>query len=193
MFHALADQSVFIDHLDARHKIVTNIYEMIENGTIFWDDSQPLSDWIESMMKPTTYGDSYALQVAANLLGRDVIIIPSNKMSVHNPYGYILVQSCIINANPIFLFYKEEHIFGEAAHYQSIMPVGQCQILKHYMWTKKTEKSIRLSSSSSIFSSTRIDSNSKKRKNCEDSNNLSKKKKNCSGLPHMHSKFLEGS
>ena len=42
MFHALADQSNFIDHLDARHKIVIDIYEMIENGIIFWDDSQPL-------------------------------------------------------------------------------------------------------------------------------------------------------
>ena len=40
----------------------------------------------------------------ANLLGRDVIIIPSNKMSAHNPYGYILVESCTINANPLFLF-----------------------------------------------------------------------------------------
>ena len=74
------------DHLDARHKIVTNIYEMIENGIIFWDDSQPLSDWIEAMMLPGNFGDSYALQVAANLIGRDIIIVPSNKMSAHNPY-----------------------------------------------------------------------------------------------------------
>ena len=190
MFHALADQSVFVDHLDARHKIVTSIYEMIENGTIFWDDSQPLSDWIEAMMVPQTYGDSYVLQVAANLLGRDIIIIPSNKKSAHNPYGYILIESCTVNANPLFLFYFEEHIFGLAAHYQSIMPVGECPILKHYMWAKTTEKSIRLSSSSSIFSSTRIDN--KKRKNCEESNTLSKKRKIAHGCHICTLSFSKG-
>ena len=35
---------------------------MIEKETIFWDDSEPLSDWIENMMIPGTHGDSYALQ-----------------------------------------------------------------------------------------------------------------------------------
>ena len=92
-------------------------------------------------MLPGNFGDFYALQVASNLLGRDIIIVPSNKMSAHNPYGYILVESCIVNANPLFLFYYEEHIYG-AGHYQSIMlmPVGQCPILKHYMWTKKNGK-----------------------------------------------------
>ena len=39
MFHAFADQSVFVDHLDARQRIVTSIYEIIENGNFFWDDS----------------------------------------------------------------------------------------------------------------------------------------------------------
>ena len=81
-----------------------------------------VSDWIEAMMLPGNHGDSYALQVAANLLGRDIIIVPSNKMSAHNPYGYILVESCIVNANPLFLFYYEEHIY-DAGHYQSIMPI----------------------------------------------------------------------
>ena len=120
------------------------------------------------------------------------MIIPSNKMSAHNPYGYILIESCTLNANPMFLFYYEEHIFGLAAHYQSVMPVGQCPILKHYMWTKTTEKSIRLSSSSSIFSSTKIDSNHKKRKNCEDSSTLSKKRKNSQGCHICTLSFSNG-
>ena len=55
-------------------------------------------------MLPGNLGDSYALQVAANLIGRDIINVPSNKMSAHNPYGYILVESCIVNVNPLFLF-----------------------------------------------------------------------------------------
>ena len=82
--------------------------------------------------------------------------------------------------------------FGLAAHYQSVMPVGQCPILKHYMWTKTTEKSIRLSSSSSIFSSTKIDSNHKKRKNCEDSSTLSKKRKNSQGCHICTLSFSNG-
>ena len=79
------------------------------------------------------------MTVAVNLLGRacrDIIIVPSNKISAHNPYGYILVESCIVNANPLFLFYYEEHIYG-AGHYQSVMPVGQYPILKLYMCVKK--------------------------------------------------------
>ena len=32
-------------------------------------------DSIEAMMLPGNFGDSYALQVAANLLGRDIIIV----------------------------------------------------------------------------------------------------------------------
>ena len=66
MFHVLADQSFFNDNFEARNLIVKNIYEMIEKQILFWDDSEPLSDWIESMMIPGTHGDSYSLQVANN-------------------------------------------------------------------------------------------------------------------------------
>ena len=62
LFHVLGDQGYFKDHLEARLQIVTNIYDMIEKEMIFWDDSEPLSDWIENMMIPGTHGDSYALQ-----------------------------------------------------------------------------------------------------------------------------------
>ena len=34
MYHALADQTSFKDHLDARHQVVTSIYEMIEKTHI---------------------------------------------------------------------------------------------------------------------------------------------------------------
>ena len=51
MFHSLVDLSVFKDHFEARHLIiVTSNYETIENWTIFWDDTQPLFDWIEAKM-----------------------------------------------------------------------------------------------------------------------------------------------
>ena len=84
MFHVLADQGFFNDHVEARRKIVSNIYGMIETQTLFWDDTEPLSDWIENMMVPSTHGDSYVLQVAANLMGRDILIIPTKGVKSAN-------------------------------------------------------------------------------------------------------------
>ena len=111
------------DHSDARSQVVQNICEMVEKKTIFWDDSEHLSDWIEKMMLPGTHGDSFSLQVASNLLGRDIIIIPSRKESAHNPFGYILIESCISNCNPMYMMYFEEYVYG-TRHYQSIRRVN---------------------------------------------------------------------
>ena len=125
MFHVLSDQSFFKDHFHARNLIVQNIYEMIEKQILFWDDSEPLSDWIESMMIPGTHGDSYALQVAANLMGRDILIVPSKgKKSANNPYGYLLIDSYTSsNLDPLCMLYFEEHVYG-IGHYQSIRSVN---------------------------------------------------------------------
>ena len=123
-----ANRVIFKDHLDARNLIVSNIYEMIEKEIIFWDDSEgsePLSDWIERMMSPTIHGDSYALQVAANLMGRDILILPSKgKKSANNPYGYFLMESFTLsNLDPVCMLYYEEQVYG-IGHYQSIRSVN---------------------------------------------------------------------
>ena len=56
------------------------------------------------MMIPGTFGDAYSLQIAANILARDIILIPTKPESAHNTHGYILIESCTYNSNPVFIF-----------------------------------------------------------------------------------------
>ena len=72
-------------------------------------------------IKTGVFGDSYSLQVAANYLRRNIIIIPSKIEYAHNPYGYISIESFNVDNSlePIYLFYYEEHVYG-TGHYQSI-------------------------------------------------------------------------
>ena len=76
----IADQSGFQDHECARHFVATNIYPMIKQGNLFWDNSILLSDCIVSQANLGVFGDYYSLQIAANLLGRDIFIIPTVKL-----------------------------------------------------------------------------------------------------------------
>ena len=153
-----ADQSGFKDHQEARHSVVTNIYPMIEAGYLFWDNSILLSDWIESQANLGVFGDHYSLQIAANLLGRDILIIPTVLISsANNPDGYILVEpsNCIGN-NPIFLLYLEENVYG-CGHYQSIMPDNlQSRVIQHYNFKKIARTRTLSSLGEPAFSSSKI-------------------------------------
>ena len=87
-------------------------------------------------MNDGVFGDAYSLQIAANILQRDIIIIPTEKDSAHNPMGYILIESSNCLNEPMYMQYFEETIYG-AGHYQSIKPESNCnQILKHYNWKR---------------------------------------------------------
>ena len=109
---------------------------MVEKGTIFWNDDIYMLDWIESQEKEGVFGDIYSLQISANILQRDIIIIPTQQKSAHNPLGYILIESSVCVDDPIFLLYFEEAVYG-TGHYQSIKPINNdIQVLKHYRWTK---------------------------------------------------------
>ena len=120
MYHVLADQASFKDHGDARLSICSNIYAMVDDEKIFWGEEKPISQWIDEQLNCGVFGDHYSLQVAANLLGRDIIIIPTRMESSHNPYGYILIDSFELkDVNPVYMLYYEESIYG-AGHYQSI-------------------------------------------------------------------------
>ena len=96
MFHCISDQSNYINHAEVRNAVVSNIYRMIDENILFWDESEYVLDWIEKMELEGTFGDHYALQVIANLLERDIIIIPTKPESAH-----ILKKYCIIKANKI--------------------------------------------------------------------------------------------
>ena len=85
---------------------------LVENGTIFWNEELLMIDWIEHQMQEGVFGDAYSLQIAANILERDIIIIPTQKESAHNPIGYILIESSSCIHDPIYMLYFEETVFG---------------------------------------------------------------------------------
>ena len=104
LYHVVADQSHFLDHREARRTIVENVLPLVENGSIFWNDDIYMLDWIETQEQETKHGDVYSLQIAANILQRDLIIVPTQQNSAHNPLGYILIGSLACVNEPVFFF-----------------------------------------------------------------------------------------
>ena len=81
-------------------------------------------------------GDSYSLQIAANLLQRDIIVIPTRTESAHNPQGYMLIETNICLNEPIYMLYYEEWLYA-AGHYQSIRKVIIYVKVCHFFWGGK--------------------------------------------------------
>ena len=84
------------------------------------------------------------MQVAANLLQRDIIIIPTRPESAPYINKYCIIRGHIVtNPEPITVLWFEEFIYG-CGHYQSIEPdisIQQNQILTHYRWLCRNERS----------------------------------------------------
>ena len=97
-----------------------------------------------------TFGDHYALQVAANLLQRDIVIIPTQSDSAHYIKKYCLIRANTVldSLPPVYLLWFEETVYG-CGHYQSIEPAytENNQIIMHYQWLRRSERS-RIQSSS---------------------------------------------
>ena len=56
---------------------------------------------LKCMMIPGIFGDAYSLQIAANILVRDIILLPTKSEFVHHTHGYILIESYTYNSNPV--------------------------------------------------------------------------------------------
>ena len=121
---------------------------MIEKNMIFWDDSEYLDEWISRMNMNGTFADHYAIQVVANLLCRDIIIIPTKPDSAHFLKKYCLIKAAELkNQEPIYVLWFEEYIYG-TGHYQSIEPITKEQnnVLDHYTWLLKNVETSRIAS-----------------------------------------------
>ena len=153
-FHCISDQcSQFTDHKEVRHQVVSSIYPMVDKNLIFWDESEYLDEWIYRMNLNGTFADHYAIQVAANLLFRDIVIIPTCKESAHIMQKYCLIKAAELRyKSPIYVLWFEEHVYG-VGHYQSIKPSSENNdIINHYDWLlKNIEKSRVLSVSNSTI------------------------------------------
>ena len=88
-----------------------------------------------------TFGDHYALQVIANLLERDIIIIPTKPESAHILKKYCIIKANKIeNATPIYMLWYEETVYG-VGHYQSIRPSCENVVVRHYNWSLNNQDS----------------------------------------------------
>ena len=110
----------------------------------------------------------------------DILIVRRRLWKVHENIDSIEWHSCVQTASiwtSMFGFTQMWRSWTLIVKKRTSMRLNTPASRWTLLPAKTTEKSIRLSSSSSIFSSTKIDSNHKKRKNCEDSSTLSEKRK----------------
>ena len=161
LFHSLLDQvrilniqSDFKSHLDVRTACVCNFLPMLEIDLIIWIDDEDMNDWIDRMSKPGVFGDEYCMQIFANLVQRDIIYIPVHQSSAHIMKNYCVVK-CAQSSSlpPMALLWFEETKFGYG-HYQSIEPLEDSLVLKHYKKSRNPScNSVLLSTNTASVSS----------------------------------------
>ena len=80
-----------------------------------------LEEWVEKMKAEGEFGDEIFLQLAANILNRDIIIIPVFRDEAHiQALGFTVIKSATSNNHePLFLLSYTESRFT-SPHYQSI-------------------------------------------------------------------------
>ena len=96
------------------------------------------------MTKDKTWCDDVFLQIAANILNRNVILIPLSPSSAHHAGMYQEIRS--FNGgegDPFYMLYFEE--WRTAGHYQSLEPdtnAGYNLVIAHYNWRLKSFSNI---------------------------------------------------
>ena len=137
MMHSLFDQCQYSANLKKfftandisdsqkfREKIVDFGYNLfIITGRLDWpyEDNETPEDWIEKMKRSGEFGDHIFLQLTANVLNRDIIIIPTFRDPAHiQASGFTIITSAHKNnQDPLFLLQFSDARF-ESPHYQSL-------------------------------------------------------------------------
>ena len=100
-------------------------YNLVKSGRLSFIGDGTIEDWLNSMMKPSTYGDEIMLNAASNLFSSTIVIFSALKeSSVENrTMGFYKVHPLQQPMNPpLYLFYFNESDFTDG-HYESIFPV----------------------------------------------------------------------
>ena len=115
------------DASEFRRKIVLNGFDMfIATERLTWSYDPEIGtpeEWVDKMSSDGVYGDEIFLQLASNILNRDIVIIPVFKDQAHVQQMEIkIVRSATVNRNEqLFLLAYTESRFV-SPHYQSIRP-----------------------------------------------------------------------
>merc|ERR1712088_1012569 len=146
MFHALLDQlkfqqaslaSIAASHSQLRAKLVQAAFNSVKAGKLTWPEGESVEEWRSGMAEEGTMGDQVILQAAANLLQRQIVILPVFWSAAHLPsLGITLISPSSKNissptkttttgSSALFLQYYSESRFL-TPHYQSVRPkIGQ--------------------------------------------------------------------
>ena len=118
-----------------RCKIVNYGYDLfLKTGKMVWTHPETPEVWRKKMSRPYEWGDDVALQLASNVLGVDVVLIPAFKESAyHRDVGITIIRSIEKNKRePLYLFYYSESDFCNP-HFQSIFPRCRDNVVKTYL------------------------------------------------------------
>ena len=91
--------------------------------------------WMKTMRKDKEYADDIFIQLTANWLKREIVILPWNKddgkMDIFNP---ITIRPVDSKGRPVdaegvyYILYYPESWFAAGSHYQSIMPIDNSDL-----------------------------------------------------------------
>ena len=127
-------------HHHLRHLVCSKLKDQLNANYLFWVETISPDDWLAEMKKDKVWCDEVFIQMAANILNKNFIIIPLNPASAHHGGMYSLIRSVSGGSgDPLYFLYFEE--WRTCGHYQSIEPDRECQnnkVLGHYNWLSNT-------------------------------------------------------
>ena len=168
MMWALFDQLQYSSHLktfakdqaDLRQNISFDLFISTERLEWQYDPENGLpEEWKANMLEDSCFGDEIFLQLACNVLNRDIVIIPVFKDQAHiAALGFTIKKSSTPNnREPLFLFVFSESRFA-TPHYQSIRPEDVKNIINEYIDNNRDSLNSSRSTTLAIFHQSSLDS-----------------------------------
>ena len=149
MLYALWDQlqrcrHPILNSLSSPHHlrllVCSKLKDQLASDKIFWVEAVSPDTWLQSMRTDKVWCDEVFLQLACNILNKNVIIIPLSPSSAHHSGMYSTLRSTQGGVgDPLYMLYFEE--WRTAGHYQSIEPdptVSNNKVLSHFKWLTRS-------------------------------------------------------
>ena len=181
MMHSLLDQCQYSDNLkkfletngisdaqtfrDQISDLGYNLFICTDRLVWPYENNETPEDWVAKMKMNSEYGDQIFLQLTANVLNRDIIIIPVFRDQAHiQASGFSIINSASTNHQvPLFLLQFSDARFSDP-HYQSIRPSSNLEniVLQYIRENRSQNNSTRTNtiSAHNSFTSTTFEESS---------------------------------
>ena len=149
-----------LNHVSNVHElrlyICSKLHSQLEENLIFWVSDISPKSWVKKMTQDGEWADDVFLQLASNILNRNIILIPLSASSAHHAGMYSDIRSVDGGSgDPFFMLYFEE--WRTAGHYQSLEidpNIDMNRVLAHFNWRTKCLSRTHSTSNFSVASST---------------------------------------